>query len=191
MKPLRYCPPKSSIWGHKMGRKSVDRFRCDVQAFLAEAVWSYESHKCTIHILSGPDGRSEQDTFLEALFSHVNISREGREIGNINYIAETDFEKCLDWFSANQKMLPDAHLSIPFVFSLQRCHSVIAWNFRDKESLVGLDCELGEVYGSMQYLGTRLAFHSPDEYKWVKEVARRTLGITMNDKHIRPRNILA
>lgn len=185
---IRYEPPKSSLWGHRMGGQSPAAFRDGVAAFLGQAVRRHETAGCSIDVSLAFAAKPDEVPFVRAFNAGgpVTIDLEGHHFSA--QMSGADFATCLNWFTAHHEELPGR--SGPLHFALERRHRVCEWDFGDAADEDLPECELAECYGTIQRLGTRLAFWSLDEYRWVGEIARSTLGIRMNDRHVRPRNAI-
>ena len=177
------------MWGHLTGRQSPAAFRDGVAAFLQEATTSYQTNDCCIQIALGPLATADGSAFIDTFFENVALHLDRNEAGASASISQTDFAKCLDWFILNGENLPQDATDL--YFALNRQHLIHAWGFSDSHDFPGAGGQLVEAYGSLQYVGTHLTFRSIDEYRWVKDIAKRTLRIQMNDKHIRPRTHMA
>ncbi len=183
---LHYSPPKSSIWGHLMGRRSPASFRSGVKAFIDNAVRSYDVTSCavSVYLLSAKDDAAA--AFAGAFLAENDVpnSLTAPTAPDPAELTEPLFEECLDWYVTH-------HLSLPkgdsVLFSLVRRYHVHEWNFQEMSDCGEVGGALAEGYGNIQYLTTMLGFRSIAEYRYVQKVAKRTLAIRMNDRHIRPR----
>lgn len=196
-KLINYSPPKSSIWGHLMGHKSPAAFRESVKAFLQQAAKTYETRACITACYV--DIRNTEGTaFIRSFIEHNDVPADLPERRGLTYICEEVFDKCLDWLIANQALFPPrpqrvkSIMDLPpaFHFSLIRVHTIHGWKSGELIHSADVGSELEERYGYIQSLGTALTLGNVNEYLWVKEIAKTTLGISMNDKHIRPRKAI-
>jgi hypothetical protein len=181
---IRYSPPKSNLWGHRTRRKKAADFRSCIVAFLAEAVREYTpSWSISAVPFPAPFSDSEQ-TFINELLAQIT-SIAAQETYS-QPIREEEFEKCLDLLVSHENLFP------PLAFlSLDCCYEISAWNFEQCGTLERRCCEITASYGTIQMVGTMLAFTTIEEYRWVKAVMKRVLGVELNDKHIRPRKIVS
>ena len=184
---LRYVPPKSTLWGHLMGRKTPAAFRDAVTAFLRQAAVAHTTTQCW---LSGhaDDADVAGAVFIRDFVAHNRLPSGINSARGLTYISEAVFDRCLTWFVSHHALMPRQPDRINALdFSMMRTRQINGWicgKPADAPETGGL---IGECYGTVQYLGTRLFFRSMEEYRWVSTVAQSTLGIHMNDKHLRPR----
>ncbi len=184
---LYYSPPKSSIWGHLMGRRSPASFRAGVKAFIDNAVRSHEVTSCAVSVYLSSVKDAAAAAFAGAFLAENDVPMNLTARPGPTEITGHVFEECLEWYVAH-------HLSLPkgdsVLFSLVRRYHVHEWSSQEISDCGEAGGALAEGYGNLQYLTTMLGFSGIAEYRYVQKIAKRTLAIRMNDRHIRPQKAL-
>jgi hypothetical protein len=188
---LHYRPPKANLWGHLMGRKSPAAFRDGVKSFLDQATRGHKSLRCW---LSGhvPDEDAEGAAFIRSFVAENAVPPDLATKLGLTYAGEAVFDKCLDWFVTNHKLLPWRLDGVNTqCFSMSRSRQILGWKFGSPAAALEAGGVLKEHYGTLQYLGTDLTFRDMEEFRWVSGLAYSTLRIQMNEKYLRPRKAVA
>lgn len=187
---IRYMPPKSSIWGHSMRRKTVAEFHRCVEEFIAEAVHEFKSYSNIMFFDLPADAPDTVRGFEDALRSV--LAPASVPTGTTYRMVDTEFDSCLDLFRRYEKVTRAKGMGVRIVPPiLTRYYDISSWKFAEDARWTSDLCQLNEGYGYMQVLGTSLAFSSVDEYQWVKDIVKRVFGLALNDKHARPRSAFA
>jgi len=170
-----------------MGRKSPAAFRDAFIAFLNQAVRRYETRECyfSCHV---PDTDSAGVVFIQDFVAHNDVPSDLATRRGLTYVDEEIFDRCLEWYLSNHHLPKRKSKQLNIMhFSMERMHEVHGWNFGSPDNSLKIGGTLHEGYGTLQHIGTFLTFRSMEEFRWVNNVAHSTLGIRMNDKHLRPR----
>lgn len=186
--PIRYSPPKSSIWGHATKSIPIVKFRAGMKDFVAQAVRRARPPRCSVSASDGGLTDSAASDFLRKFTAATGVKFD-RQRGPTD-VSEKKFEECLDWLVAEEASFSQLNRDKAFLLFLDRFYRVQEWNCEPIGPLK-LACMLRDSYGSRQGIGTHFAFKDVAEYRWVKELIRQTIGIELNDKHVKPQKALA
>ncbi len=177
---ISYNPPKSSVWGHSTRRLAPGEFRRRVAEFLSVATTQFETNQRILTIPGIHAGLDVQArNVVEQLHQEIGAPQDAAQD---RQLSEEEFGVCLDVIAATPKT------AMPVSLLLVQMHEVHCWNSPEPLKSVPAKSWLLEYYGSTQCLSTALVFSSIDEYRWVKGTISRTIGIELNDKHVRPKS---
>jgi hypothetical protein len=174
-----------------MGRKAPAAFRDAVTAFLEQAARAYETTDCWLSC-SVADTDAAGSAFIREFVARNDVPPDLATRAGLTYVSHETFDRCLAWLISNRNLLPRrSERPNGLHFSMSRTRQIHGWITGSPSDSAEVGGLLHEAYGTVQYLGTELTFRSMEEYRWVSSVARNTLGIRMNDKHLRPRTAVA
>lgn len=101
-------------------------------------------------------------------------------------ISDAEFEASLDWVSRSVNTLNELRQEGVSIYIL-RTTIINQWNYRTPTET---DSDFTAWYGTDQLVQPHFWFSTPQEFRWLKQVIRSTLSVTLNDKHIRPKGTL-
>jgi hypothetical protein len=167
---LRYQPPKSSVWGHRLRRMPIGRVHELLQQFLETTAdgWKWGDGILWMDT-AGPGTVSRYEAAVGRATTH----------GYIQGLAHRECQRCLELLLADEQdfRADEIHLS------LWRPVEIGQWKRRARDLLK--PSLLTVQYDVDAHLQTTLFFESADQFQFVAN-ALRDLGMcVLNPKHLK------
>ena len=176
----RYCPPKSSVWGHALRNMEPARQKELFAEFLKRAVAEYTFTDGSLTIFTGPAPPflGEQGPWGHATAADVRRFEDLLGVGLKPYISLTSQQCDL---ALNEIIRNNA--IVPGVLLLQSV-DISKWLINGQpvptESTINLN------YGMKPCISTFLDFQTVEHFQFIKGIFSDLRFCTLNEKHLKP-----
>jgi len=190
---IKYCPPKSQIWGHRLGRltavqiverglRFLNEQSSTAEAKPAEFIvdWSAHSDRSvseTIHAINGQLGAAAK----------VGDYRDGTGLmfHHLRWlVSAAQLPAVASWFDELREALHQgevvAHCSMTWMFKLKD-------EAGEDESVERYGGMFGIHLGRVQGITTMFGFRDVAHYGTIKDYLRSIELVELSDKHVRPK----
>jgi hypothetical protein len=163
----RYQPPKSSIWGHSLGRMQAARQKALFSEFLARAVDAYSFSSGVLNIL---DASLREDTRrFENIFGAVT------DDNYCHTLTSRQFEQCLNEIIEHNALEP--------CLLLMQALNISAWSINGQA--IATNSMLNLYYGVKPCISTLFLFDTVEHFQYVKQILEDLHFCTLNEKHLK------
>jgi hypothetical protein len=167
---LRYQPPKSRIWGHRLRRMSAARARDLLHVFLAETAAEHRFISGSLTVL--PESGDLVKRFVTWL--EVSPLRGGHFVLNYSQ-SQAALGKLVEFESRGD---PEAKR-----VTLLQYFDISQWLI--DANRVATRSSVGMHYGLLPCLSTLLAFETEQQFQYVRAVLERLKICKLNAKHLK------
>lgn len=164
---LRYKPPKSSIWGHKLRKMQPQREARLFQQFLDKAVGEY---KFAIGSLSISDSSDSLVQHFEHLLATTACN------GFFPKLTEVQCQKCKD------HIIKTATPETLGKLLLLESYAISKWRVNGHD--VATNSRMVLYYGQLPCISTFLRFNTREEFQLIKTVLSDLGLCKLNEKHL-------
>jgi len=164
-----YRPPKSSIWGHRLGKMPAERAKALFNQFLAIAVaeYKYSYGSMSIHDSTG----QMQSRYERLIGKPLTLDRRS------DMLTQEQCEKCVDEF------IMDQNAGGPTPFLLHYSIDITQWRLHGQPAPT--QSSLSIYYGPFPCLSTSLRFETREQFEYIKQVFADIRLCKLNEKHLR------
>ena len=165
-----YQPPKSAIWGHRLGRLHAAHARELLQKFFAAATANVEFRAASLFGLRNPPESSLDEDLAE--FAPT-------EPTGLSQLTRNQSDACVDIISAWE----DQNSGHPTTVGLLQAFEVTTWNINER--LVPTTSLFHMNYGSLPCISTFLQFESTTDFDHVRTTLAEVGLCALNPKHLK------
>ncbi|MDD5259818.1 MAG: hypothetical protein PHD29_07610 [bacterium] len=176
---MRYSPPKSSCWGHSLGKMKPEKQKELFDKFFGLAVDEYSFSSGSVCYQPDLQDILQNNSFLEfdEYFQRLlNIKQSQPDFSNLS---EKQFEICLKEIIHN----PSLYVSGKTGVAVVACYQIKAWKIAGKR--VPTHSMLIIYFGAKPIITPMFNFKIMTEFEYIRQVLKELEICKLNPKHIK------
>ena len=168
---FRYQPPKSSVWGHRLGKMPAERAKARFQAFLAAAVAEYHFGSANLMI---------QDVSGQVVPRYERLVGMPAQNGcSFAALTHEQSDRCIEELIKDEATDPGA--AAPF--ALAQLFEITRWRIDGQEAPTNSRAIIH--YGQLPCISTHFNFETVEQFHSVRRVLEDVGLCKLNEKHLK------
>jgi len=173
---IKFCyhPPKSTMWGHRLGKMRAERARSLFEQFLATAVSEYRFISASLNIY---------DASGQIVSRYERLVGTGAREGRFEELTQVQCTKCLD------EIVKDESSSSSGLSPFLLAQSLEVTKWRIGNEAVATSSLISMYYGRLPCISTFLLFDTVEQFQHVKRALGDLRFCKLSEKHLKPINV--